>query len=180
MIALASVIIFFISIEYIMSGNTCDNNPSKLGRGFPGTSNGAGSPLDRFRLRNGFGQYTFLQNANLLKPCTKLCDGPQTVLTPFRQAFNAGDYLGTINSGPNPSLPQINQVNSLMAVLTAPGQDGLQIGSAGFTGNQRWVYDSSDYIRFKNLQAKNRNYNDSTSGGDESNASQVALMRVRR
>jgi len=161
-----------------MSGNTCDNNPSKLGRGVPGTSNGAGSPLDRFRLRNGFGQYTFLQNANLLNE-TDVCK-PHTVLTPFRQAFNAGDYLGTINSGPNPSLPQINQVNSLITVLTGPGQDGVKSGGAGFTGNQRWVYDSSDYIRFKNLQAKNRNYNDITSGGDDSNASQVALMRVRR
>ena len=57
----------------------------------------------------------------------------KTVLTPFRQCFNAGDYLGTINSGPHPKLPQINQVNSLMAILTAPGQDGLQSGGAGFT-----------------------------------------------
>mgnify|MGYP001483116973 CR=1 FL=1 len=50
-----------------MSGNECDNNPSKLGGGVPGTSNGAGSPLDRFRLRNGFGQHLFLEKASLLK-----------------------------------------------------------------------------------------------------------------
>ena len=174
-----------------MSGNTCDKSfdPSKLGGGVPGVvgnggpcgsrsgrSAGAGTPQDRFRLRNGFGQYTFLQRAGLIN---NACDR-KTVLTPFRQAFNAGDYLGTIDSGPSKKLPQINQVNSLIAVLTAPGQDGLQSGGAGFTGNQRWVYDSSDYTRFKNLQAKNRNYNDRSTGGDQSNASQVALMRVRR
>ena len=141
-----------------MSGNTCDPNPqeSKLGGGRVGISSGAGSPLDRFRLRNGFGQYGFLKRANLI---TGDCEPRQTVLTPFRQAFNAGDYLGTINEGPSAKLPQINQVNSLITVLQPPGQDGIQQGSAGFTGNQRYVYDSSDYIRFKNLQAKNRNYN---------------------
>jgi len=173
-----------------MSGNNCDKNNKKsnLGGGVPGLvgngshggrSRGAGSSQDRFRLRNGFGQYQFLVNAGI-KPEEEVCVNRKTVLTPFRQAFNAGDYLGTINSGPSSKLPQINQVNSLIAVLTAPGQDGLQSGGAGFTGNQRYVYDSSDYTRFKNLQAKNRNYNDVTTGGDESNASQVALMRVRR
>ena len=160
-----------------MSGNICDTNPSKMGGGVKGTHDGAGSPIERSRLRRGFGNYNFLKNA--ITPSPNVCFNRKTVLTPFRQCFNAGDYLGTINSGPHPKLPQINQVNSLMAILTAPGQDGLQSGGAGFTGNQRWVYDSSDYTRFKNLQAKNRNYNDLTSGGDQSNASQVALMRVR-
>ena len=161
-----------------MSGNTCDPNPqeSKLGGGRVGISSGAGSPLDRFRLRNGFGQYGFLQRANLVNDA---CER-KTVLTPFRQAFNAGDYLGTINEGPSAKLPQINQVNSLITVLQPPGQDGIQQGSAGFTGNQRYVYDSSDYIRFKNLQAKNRNYNDASTGGDQNNGSFVAMMRVRR
>jgi hypothetical protein len=51
-------------------------------------------------------------------------------------------------------------------------------GSAAFTGNPRYVYDSSDYIRFKKLQAKNRNYNDSSFGGSN-NSAQVAFRRVR-
>ena len=162
-----------------MSGNTCDPHPnySKLGGGRVGISSGAGSPLDRSRLRNGFGQYGFLERAGLI---TNDCEPRKTILTPFRQAFNAGDYLGTINQGPDPALPQINQVNSLITVLQPPGQDGIQSGAAGFTGNQRYVYDSSDYIRFKNLQAKNRNYTDASTGGDQNNGSFVAMMRVRR
>ncbi len=38
----------------------------------------------------------------------------------------------------------------------------------------------ADYVRFKKLQAKNRNFNDVSWGGDRNNASQVALSRVRR
>ena len=48
-----------------------------------------------------------------------------------------------------------------------------------WSGNQRWVYDGSDYIKFKKLQAKNRNFNDVSWGGDRNNASQTARSRVR-
>ena len=77
-----------------MSGNTCDNDPkhSKLGGGVVGLvgngghggrSQGAGSSQDRFRLRNGFGQYGFLARAGLIP---NACEPRNTVLTPFRQA----------------------------------------------------------------------------------------------
>ena len=100
-----------------------DTNPSKLGGGVPGAVGnggscggraqgaGAGSPLDRFVLREGFGQYRFLKNAGVVPPTANNTSG----LTPFRRAFNAGDYLtATVppNSGPDPRLPQINQINS--------------------------------------------------------------------
>jgi len=48
-----------------------------------------------------------------------------------------------------------------------------------WSGNQKWVYDGSDYIKFKKLQAKNKNFNDISWGGDRNYASQVALARVR-
>ena len=48
-----------------------------------------------------------------------------------------------------------------------------------WSGNQRWVYDGADYVRFKKLQAKNRNFNDVSWGGDRNNASQTARSRVR-
>jgi hypothetical protein len=53
-------------------------------------------------------------------------------------------------------------------------------GGAQWTGNAKYVYDSSDYIRFKKLQASNRNYNDRSFGGDESNASYVPRNAARR
>ena len=49
-----------------------------------------------------------------------------------------------------------------------------------WSGNNKWVYDGSDYVRFKKLQAKNRNFNDVSWGGDRHSASQTALSRVRR
>ena len=51
-----------------------------------------------------------------------------------------------------------------------------------WSGNQKYVYDSSDYIRFKKLQAKGRNYNDKSFGGPakgQSSSELVALGRVR-
>ena len=57
--------------------------------------------------------------------------------TPFRLAMNAGDPDLKIRGG---------------AKSTRPPASGK---SANF------VYDSSDYTRFKKLQARNRNYNDS-------------------
>jgi hypothetical protein len=57
--------------------------------------------------------------------------------TPFRLAMNAGDPDLKIRGGPKSTRPP------------ASGK------SANF------VYDSSDYTRFKKLQARNRNYNDS-------------------
>ena len=53
-------------------------------------------------------------------------------------------------------------------------------GGSWWTGNAKFVYDSSDYIRFKRLQANNRNYNDLSFGGDKSNASFVPRAAARR
>jgi hypothetical protein len=60
-------------------------------------------------------------------------------------------------------------------------RDGINNqGQAFFTGNPKYVYDSSNYIRFKKLQAVNRNYNDSSFGGENGTTIKQALTRVRR
>ena len=116
--------------------------------------------------------------------------------TPFRAMMNAGDPNMSYNSniiGDNfPMPPQfinplytraISQVSSSRRASNA-GWRGLaggvhKGGQSLWTGNPKFVYDGSDYVTFKKLQAKNRNYNDPTFGGDQYNASQVALARVR-
>ena len=60
-------------------------------------------------------------------------------------------------------------------------KEGL-VPTAGATkrqsmGNQKFVYDSSDYMKFKRLAAKNKNYSDCSFGGDASNAAQSAMRR---
>jgi hypothetical protein len=118
-------------------------------------------------------------------------------ITPFRAMMNAADPLGTFNKGPmgpNSYLgdlpPQYSKIISQVSSVRRSSNSGWK-GAAGsirvnpnsgsiWTGNPRFVYDSSDYVTFKRLQAKNRNYKDPTFGGDEHNASQVALARGRR
>lgn len=101
-------------------------------------------------------------------------------ITPFRQAYNAGDSNGTVNSSVLPGLPTHSQVNGIGAGQLIYGRAGgvNHGGRSAFTGNPKYVYDSSDYIRFKKLQAKNRTYNDYSFGGSN-NGSYVPLMKVR-
>ena len=73
-------------------------------------------------------------------------------------------------------LPRANE-NSLTPDLRLAPEGGAKVAS--WTGNSKYVYDGSDYVKFKKLQANNRNFNDITYGGDRNNASQVAKARVR-
>jgi hypothetical protein len=87
-------------------------------------------------------------------------NGKNRVITPFRAVNNLGDFLARRNyvcGGPN-------QVNA-----SKPGMKG-RIGSiisqcdgsgiAGYSGNSKFVPDSSDYITYKKQRAININYND--------------------
>ena len=172
-----------------MSGFIGDKFPSVLGGGIPGAQpkggligSGAGNgkaagsgmegggqrAIDRFYLRKMFG--------------TKQYPGNPNIITPFRRYFNAGDTRGTVNSSPSPLLGTVtNQVsgNGMVSRLHANG-GGVQAGQAFYSGNPKYVYDSSVYVKYRGLYAKNRNYNDSSFGGDDNNAAQSALRRVRR
>jgi hypothetical protein len=107
-------------------------------------------------------------------------NGHERVTTPFRAVNNSGDFLSRVNyicGGPN----QVNasypgwksRIGSIISQC-----DNTNIPSS--TCNVKFVADSSDYSRFKREQAQNYTYNDIKDGGDESNASYVNLMRVRR
>jgi hypothetical protein len=87
-------------------------------------------------------------------------NGQNRVITPFRAVNNLGDFLARKNyvcGGPN-------QVNA-----SKPGWKG-KIGSIisscdntgveGYSGNVKFVPDSSDYTTYRKQRAFNRNYND--------------------
>lgn len=171
-----------------MSGNT---TTSKLGGGVPGhqpTLLGGGANgksgsgmvgggergVDRMVLRRAVGRTNWFFKAT---GTTKT--GPGYKTTPFRVAMNAGDLAGSVNSGPLPELPSVNQVNGPMVNTQQNKGDGVKSGAAGFSGNPKYVYDSSDYIKYKKQQAKLKTYNDSSFGGSN-NGSYSFLMRVRR
>jgi hypothetical protein len=102
------------------------------------------------------------------------------VTTPFRAVNNLGDFLQRTNyvcGGPN----QVNadrpgwkgRIGSIISQC-----DGTGVPSS--TCNVKFVADSSDYIKYRKLQATNHTYNDLKNGGDQNNASYVDVMRARR
>jgi hypothetical protein len=106
--------------------------------------------------------------------------GKKRVLTPFRAVNNLGDFLARKNyvcGGPN----QVNaskpgwksRIGSIISNCDGSGVEGASC-------NPKFVSDSSDYVRYRKLRALNKNYNDNSFGGDESNASQVSMMAARR
>ena len=64
-----------------------------------------------------------------------------------------------------------------MAGAVQPHPDKTGIPSS--TCNVKYVYDGSDYTRFRKQMAMNRNYNDAGFGG-ANNAAQSAIRAIRR
>ena len=99
----------------------------------------------------------------------------------FRAVNNAGDPLSRKNyscGGPNPlsSRPGIPNVTTRDGPPGTSGCDQTNIEPS--TCNVKYVYDSSDFIRFRKLRALNRSYDDYSSGGGNK-SSQVAFRRAR-
>lgn len=191
-----------------MSGFNNDTNPSTLGGGLPGNalkllgggggSNGGSGMVgggdrsaDRVALREAF--KTNNLNKDLNGPVVRAICGP------FRAATMAGDKLGRKSQ----SAGGANQVTNVKSAR-APGWRGtaggvsnantgetVTVGGLTFTtgtgpgqtqiqsGNPKFVYDGSDFIRFKRLSAKNKNYNDSSFGGAGKSNMFIPLNRVR-
>lgn len=162
--------------------------------------------LDRKRLVIASNTVEFLRDIKnpRFSPLAPLSNFPGTPamqsLTPFRALFNAGDPNGSVNSpiigntankGGEPISRQytqtINQVsrgrrsaNSSSYYLGGSVPTTASQNGSYWVGNPKYVYDGSDYVKFKKLQAQNKNFKDPTFGGDKNNASQVAISHARR
>jgi hypothetical protein len=117
----------------------------------------------------------------------------RSITTPFRAVNNAGDLLSRENYScggscqsfqSRPGLHGLKQHFGATQDTCTPSvsynslQQIKNIPSA--TCNVKYVYDSSDYTTYLKQQAVNKNYNDLSYGGDQSNASQSALRAIRR
>jgi hypothetical protein len=105
-------------------------------------------------------------------------------LTPFRASTNAGDVYNTVNNATRPELGRApNQVNNIKPVqlrgLKHKMGGARNNGKSAYTGNPRYVYDSSDYSRYRRLKQSQLAFNDCSFGGDQSNATQTAISRVK-
>lgn len=178
-----------------MSGYTNDSNPSSLGGGVPGfqpvllggganSNSGSGMVggsmrgVNRFVMRDAMGKPSpIASKAGISLQNLK----SQTSLTPFRVAYNAGDLRNAVDSAPSPGMWNANQlsgVGNIRSLMFGLGDGTRNNGSALFSGNPKYVYDSSDYIRYKKLSSELKNYNDKSFGGSN-NGSFTFLMNVR-
>lgn len=171
-----------------MSGFTGDKFPSVLGGGIPGAmpkggllGGGAGGGRSGHSGMEGGGQRELVRVTLRRVLGNTVFPGNPTNITPFRRYFNAGDTNGTVNSYPSRLLGTPNQVtgNRMVSQLHTNG-GGNHFGDAFYSGNQKYVYDSSNYVSFRKLKAVNKNYNDSSFGGAGGSSVAEALRRVRR
>tara|TARA_A100001015_G_scaffold82391_1_gene91371 strand:- start:1784 stop:2314 length:531 start_codon:yes stop_codon:yes gene_type:complete len=139
-----------------------------------GMDGGAGRERMRFTLRQAWNG----------KAATGKVNNMKISATPFRAVNNAGDLLSReyYTSGGSNQVKTgriklaANQSATVLGGNLFSRPDATGIPSA--TTNVRFVYDGSDYTKFKKQQAINRNYNDWSYGGSN-NGSYVPLAHVR-
>jgi len=139
----------------------------------------------RFTLKNAWNTTypSQLKRANL----------KQSITTPFRAINNAGDLLSRENFSCGGSCQTFQSRPGLRGLKTRFGSvsvsctpsaaySTLQLipGIPAAACNVKYVYDSSDYVTYLKQKAINKNYNDLSYGGDDSNSSQSAIRAIRR
>jgi hypothetical protein len=98
----------------------------------------------------------------------------------FRAVNNAGDYLSrdTYNCGGIVQSQVFQRGLRSRFGFMFQNCDGSNIPPS--TCNVKYVPDSSEYIKYRKQRAANVLYNDSTNGGDQSNASYTSFLSVHR
>ena len=165
-----------------LGGGIPGSQPKLLGGGGNSTSDsgmvgGGERSLSRAYLRKAFGN-AYL-SSNIPSPNSFVITKTSKT-TPFRAIMSAGDVNGTLNRAGSRNLPNINQ-------LQAPRVQGTQNISGGprndgnsyYTGNPKYVYDSSVYTKYKQLKSVNKTYDDKSFGGSN-NGAYTFLLAVRR
>lgn len=141
-----------------------------------GMDGGSGRQIMRFTLRSAWNGLAAKGTVN----------GIKIAATPFRAVNNAGDLLNRVDYTSGGS----NQVNTGRNKLAANGSSRILGGSIfakpdnsgvpSATTNVKYVYDGSDYTRFKKQQTSNKNYYNTNFGGAGASNTFIALNRVRR
>jgi len=106
--------------------------------------------------------------------------------TPFRAINNAGDLLSRQDyscGGPTQSFqsrPGISGLKGSLGHVNRNCGEGATDTTEAAACNSKFVYDTSDYIRYRKQRAINKNYNDKSNGGNDSSGAQVAIRASRR
>jgi hypothetical protein len=138
----------------------------------------------RFTLKNAW---------NTTYPSQLKASKKKAIITPFRAVTNSGDLLSREYyscGGPcqsfqsRPGMFGLRHRFGANSDVCVPGvvystyQLDPKIPAAACNG--KYVYDSSDYTTYLKQKAVNKNYNDLSYGGNDSNTSQSAIRRIKR
>jgi len=171
-----------------MSGFEPSTQTSVLGGGLPGGRHGAGFANTTFcsedAMKRKILRKAFKSNQVQLKD-KKI----HSLAGPFRTAFNLGDVLSRNYQscgGPN-QVSSVNAMNFRPKIGGCVSNRDCATVTQGVTpnevplysGNHKYVSDSSLFTKFKGLSMINKNYNDKSFGGDESHGSYTFLRRLR-
>jgi hypothetical protein len=107
----------------------------------------------------------------------------QSICTPFRAVNNAGDLLSRQYYSCGGPCQTFQSRPGLFGLKNSFGHiqnlcDGSNVPPASC--NIKYVYDSSDYSTYLKQKALNKNYNDSSYGGNRSSTSQSYIRAIRR
>tara|TARA_B100000424_G_scaffold157523_2_gene120451 strand:- start:110 stop:598 length:489 start_codon:yes stop_codon:yes gene_type:complete len=158
-------------------------DPTNLGKGNKGFQPQLFGHMDGGNERAVSRKYLAKAFGNLYN--SGLGDSPllykNNILGPFKTAYNAGDVTTNGYGGTDPKYGEAsNQVGgNNLSRLQGLGDGVKKNGNASYSGNPRFVYDGSDYIRFKKLMAINKTYNDKSFGGANNSQSQSILRNIR-
>lgn len=178
-----------LGINILIGGNKALNRPY-LGGGLRGYMP---QPIINHDNADEFAQTRFLLKDAWNTSSLSGSSNPKRMVGPFRAVNNAGDILsrqnyscgGTCQS--YQSRPGVYGLRSRFgSISTSCDADVFyssnQVNPAvpASACNTKFVYDGSDFIRFRRNQAINRNYNDRSFGGDDYSTSQSAYRHIRR
>jgi hypothetical protein len=107
-------------------------------------------------------------------------NGHNRAIGEFRAVTNTGDFLSRAHYNCGGSNPENASRRGYALRMGSMFQncDGTNVPPS--TCNTKFVPDSSEYTKYRKHRAVNKLYNDSTFGGDESNASYSPIMSIRR
>lgn len=154
-------------------------NPSDLGGGY---FNGF-SPVQS---SNGYNDFETINHRRILtkawnkKGAVGVDNEYKRRINAFRVINNAGDFLSRANYVCGGARPVNRTQNGkvMRRVGGMPQNNCDETGVEAASCNPKFVYDSSDYVRFLKQKALNKSYNDLSYGGDQSNASYSAIRGV--
>lgn len=178
------------SVPLANNGNPPGVNIGSLlgGGGGPNGSSGmvgGGARAEaRIVLRQAFGNSKRDWGSNGVGSGTSPLNTQNPICGQFRAAYSAGDLITPLTGGGHAANPKYgtisNQVKGRGAIwLGSISYGGVHTGTATFSGNPKYVYDSSDVTKYKKIKAQGKTYNDKSFGGSSKQNQLSALARVR-